>query len=89
MLIFSRFEPNDAYKKNAYKKKRVLATPVTTKCRSWYVHRRCSWEKWIKLPSVLSQPPLQSIGLVSYLTSDLLLKISIIQPTLSFWPPEI
>ena len=24
MLIFSRFEPNDAYKKNAYKKKRVI-----------------------------------------------------------------
>ena len=52
------------------------------------MHRRCSWEKWIMLPSVLSQPTL-SIGLVSYLTSDLLLKISIIQPTLSFWPSEI
>ena len=24
MLIFYRFEPDDAYKKNAYKKKRVL-----------------------------------------------------------------
>ena len=53
------------------------------------MHRRCSWEKWIMLPSVLSQPTLQSIGLVSYLTSDLLLKISIIQPTLSFWPSKI
>ena len=59
------------------------------KGRSWHMHRRCSWEKWIMLPSVLSQPTLQSIGLVSYLTSDLLLKISIIQPTLSFWPSEI
>ena len=53
------------------------------------MHRRCSWEKWIMLPSVLSQPTLQSNGLVSYLTNDLLLKISIIQPTLYFWPSEI
>ena len=33
-----------------------------------------SWEQWIKLPSIPSQPTLQSFGLVSYLTSDLFSK---------------
>ena len=57
------------------------------------MHRRCPpspvFGNKNKLPSVPSQPTLQSFGLVSYLTSDLLLKFSIIQPILPFWLSEI
>ena len=48
-----------------------------------------SWEQQIKLQSIPSQPIIQSFGLVSCLTSDLLLKISITQPILPFWLSEI